>query len=724
MEIPVCQTLAAMTDPWAFNDAPPVVAGEGGVLSLVEGSSFCISAGSGDIVAGSPHGLFFRDSRVLSRFELRVNGARPELLAKATPEPFAAATVGRAAPKAGLADSTMMVFRRRWIGRGMREDIELRNVGKEPAYCLLELAVEADFADLFEVKEQRVVPTGATDVSVEGNTLVFAHARGEAIRRLHLAFADGARVSQKGTTWEVIVPAGGSWSTSIGGSVSIDGHPIEPRFKPGVEPKKAAPEEWLNRWRATVPAIETDHPSLAAVIARGAEDLGALRMFDPEHPERAVVAAGAPWFMTLFGRDSLFTSWMALPVDPDLALGVLQTLARFQGTKVDPKTEEEPGRILHEMRFGEAATLSLGGGKIYYGTADATPLFVILLGELRRWGLAPEVVDALAPNAEAAVNWLVNHGDMDGDGYIEYQRKTDHGLQNQGWKDSWDGVQFADGEIARAPIALAEVQGYAYAAYLAWAFFLDELGRSDESSVWRQRAADLKTNFNRDFWLEDKQCFAIALDADKRPVDAVASNQGHCLWTGIVAPEKAAGVAAALLAPDMFSGWGVRTMSTDSAGYNPIGYHTGTVWPHDNAMVVAGLVRYGFVDEAHLIINGMLGAAAAENGRLPELFAGLAREDFPTVVPYPTSCSPQAWAAATPLAFLRSILRLDPWMPHGQVWIAPRLLPGMTELRVDNIALGGGRVSVIVDEKGVKVEGVPDGIEVVYEPRRPLTAQT
>ncbi|MEY2398085.1 MAG: hypothetical protein QOJ00_1259 [Actinomycetota bacterium] len=713
-----------MTEPWAFADAPPVIAGEGGVLSLVEGSSFCLSSAAGDIQPGLPHGLFFRDSRLLSRFEVRLNGERPELLSNAMPEPFAGAVVARAAPQRGQADSTLMVFRRRWIGRGMREDIELRNVGKEPAQCRLELAIEADFADLFEVKEQRVTAGGSTVASVEGETLVFRHTRRGSSRAVHLQFSDDAQVTERGVSWDLTVSVDGTWSTSIGVAVSIEDHLIEARFRPGVSVEKAAPEERLNRWRAAVPAVESDHPTLSAVISRGAEDLGALRMFDPEHPDRVVVAAGAPWFMTLFGRDSLFTSWMALPVDPDLALGVLQTLARFQGTKSDPATEEEPGRILHEMRFGEAATLSLGGGTIYYGTADATPLFVVLLGELRRWGLAPQIVDALAPNAEAAVNWIVTYGDVDGDGYVEYHRKTDHGLANQGWKDSWDGIQFADGTLAEAPIALAEVQGYAYAAFLAWAYFLNELGRDDEAVEWRDRARELKRRFNEDFWLQDKQCFAMALDAHKKPVDAIASNQGHCLWAGIVAPEKAAGVAAALTAPDMFSGWGVRTMSTASAGYNPIGYHTGSVWPHDNAMVVAGLIRYGFVDEAHMIINGILDAAAMEGGRLPELFAGLARDDFPGVVPYPTSCSPQAWAAATPLAFLRSILRLDPWVPHGQVWISPELLPGMTQLRVDNIALGGARFSVSVDEAGVTVDGLPDGIELVQEPRQPLTAAT
>ncbi|MEY2467668.1 MAG: hypothetical protein QOF21_366 [Actinomycetota bacterium] len=713
-----------MTDPWTFSAEPPVLGSDGGVLSLVEGSSFCISAASGDIVAGSPHGLFFRDSRLLSRFELLLNGKRPEMLSSALPEPFAGAVVLRDRPRPGRADSTLMLFRRRWIGRGMREDIELRNVGREPSYVRLEIAVEADFADLFEVKEQRVAGGPPTAVAVDGTTMLFSHTRGDSTRTLYVTFGDGARVTDKGVTWEVIVPADGSWTTSIGASVAIEGKHIEARFVPGVPVGRAAPEERLNRWRAAVPMVDADHSHLASVIARGAEDLGALRMFDPEHPERAVIAAGAPWFMTLFGRDSLLTSWMALPIDPDLALGVLQTLARFQGTTTNAKTEEEPGRILHEMRFGEAATLSLGGGTIYYGTADATPLFVIVLGELRRWGLAPEVVDALAPNAEAAMNWLINHGDLDGDGYVEYQRKTDHGLANQGWKDSWDGIQFADGRIAEAPIALAEVQGYTYAAYLAWSYFLDELGRGDESHEWRARAVELKRRFNEDFWLEDKQCFAVALDKDKRPVDSIASNQGHCLWAGIVAPEKAAGVAAALTAPDMFSGWGVRTMSTTSDGYNPIGYHTGSVWPHDNAIVAAGLVRYGFVDEAHMIMNGILDAAGVSSGRLPELFAGLARDDFPGVVPYPTSCSPQAWAAATPLAFLRSILRLDPWVPHGQIWIAPRLLPGMTSLRVDNIALGGSRVTVVVDEKGVSVEGLPEGLELVTKPRDPLTAAT
>ena len=251
-----------------------------------------------------------------------------------------------------------------------------------------------------------------------------------------------------------------------------------------------------------------------------------------------VLAAGAPWFMTVFGRDSLLTAWMALLVDPDLALGVLQTLARFQGTEVNPRNDEQPGRILHEMRFGEAASLSLGGGSIYYGSADATPLFVMLLGELRRWGLARELVDELLPNADRALAWIEEFGDADGDGYVEYHRATERGLANQGWKDSWDGIRYADGKVAEAPIALCEVQAYVYGAYLARAHFAFEAGDTATYERYRAKAADLKEAFNRDFWVEDKGWFAVGLDADKRPIDSLTSNMGHCLWTGIVDEDR------------------------------------------------------------------------------------------------------------------------------------------------------------------------------------------
>ena len=694
----------------------------GGTVTLVEGSAFAISSRSGDVERGSAQGLFFRDTRFLSRLELRVNGAAPEALAAETPDPFSAVFVSRSRPRPGQADSTLMVFRYRYIGRGMREDIVIRNFGDEPAFCSLELLIEADFADLFEVKEGRTATAGAHTREIVDGQFVFAYRYGSVRRGARVQFSEPAQLSDDLAVFEVIVPPSGSWSTCVQLSPVIDNEEIEPRYKCGEPVERATPVERLAKWRRQVPLVDTDHDGLRTVIARSAEDLGALRIFDPDYPERAVIAAGAPWFMTLFGRDSLITAWMALLVDPELALGVLQTLARFQGETVDPRNDEEPGRILHEMRFGDAASLSLGGGRVYYGTADATPLFVMLLGELRRWGLATEAVEQLQPHAERAMAWIDEYGDRDGDGYVEYQRANDRGLYNQGWKDSWDGVRFANGEIARTPVALCEVQAYVYGAYLARAHFAAERGDAAKAERFRTKAADLKRAFNRDFWLEDKGWFAVGLDADKRPIDSLASNMGHCLWTGIVDADKAPLVAERLLSPEMFSGWGIRTLATSMRGYNPISYHCGSVWPHDNAIIAAGLMRYGFAEEAQRVIMAMLDAAWSQGGRLPELFSGLDRTEFPSVVSYPTSCSPQAWAAASPLLFLRTLLRLDPWVPHGKVWLSPALPESIGTLRVDRIPLAGRRVTVEVSDNNVKVEGLPADLELISAPRDPMTA--
>jgi glycogen debranching enzyme len=346
----------------------------------------------------------------------------------------------------------------------------------------------------------------------------------------------------------------------------------------------------------------------------------------------------------------------------------------------------------------------------------------MLLSELRRWGLAPEVVNQLLPHADRALEWIETFGDKDGDGYVEYRRSSDRGLVNQGWKDSVDAIRFANGDLAKAPIALCEVQAYVYGAYIGRAHFADEDGDADYAERYRAKAAALKEAFNRDFWLDDRQWFAMALDAEKRPVDALASNMGHCLWTGIVDEDKAAAVAEHLVGPAMYSGWGVRTLASSMIGYNPISYHCGSVWPHDNAIAAAGLMRYGFVEEAQRVILSMLDASATTQGRLPELFTGLGRDEFPSVVGYPTSCSPQAWAAASPLLFLRTLLRLEPWIPHGKVSVAPAVPDAIGRLRVDNIPLGGARVSVDVFEGNVKVEGLPPAVELITEPRHPLTA--
>jgi len=712
------------SDPWTFAGEPPPLAGSGGgVVTLVEGSSFCISGPDGDIRRDAPHGLFYRDMRFLSRLQLRVNGAEPEALASAPIDPFSARFVARSRPRSGRGDSTLMVFRSRYVGRGMRENIVVRNFGEEPAFCSLELSVEADFANLFEVKEGAVTLTGDASAEAVDGALVYRFRKGNVRRGARISCTPKPQVVGNTMVYEVIVPARGEWQTCLQVTASIDGDDVEPRYQCGEPVERATPVERLRKWRRDVPFLATEDEELRLVVNRSLEDLGALRIFDPAHPSRAVVAAGAPWFMTLFGRDSIITSWMALLVDPDLALGTLQTLSLFQGVKVDPLTEEEPGRILHEMRFGDASSLGLEGGQVYYGSADATPLFVMLLGELRRWGLAREAVDQLLPHADAAMQWIVEYGDRDGDGYIEYQRASDRGLVNQAWKDSFDGIRFANGDLPKAPIAVCEVQGYAYGAYLARAHFADELGEAEVAAAWRQRAIDLKRRFNEDFWLDDRGWFAMGLDAEKRPIDALASNMGHCLWTGIVDEDKAAIVGERLLSPEMFSGWGVRTLATTMTGYNPISYHCGSVWPHDNAIIAAGLMRYGMEKQAQQIIEALFQGAATQRGRLPELFSGLDRSEFPSMVSYPTSCSPQAWAAGSPLLCLRTLLRFDPWVPHGKVWLAPLLPAGLGPLQVQRIPLAGRRITISVEADGsCSVEGLPGEIELVTEPRHPLTA--
>jgi glycogen debranching enzyme len=519
--------------------------------------------------------------------------------------------------------------------------------------------------------------------------------------------------------WETVIPPRGRWSTCIQVTAVLGDHEVTPRYQCGHPVERSTPVARLEEWNSRMPVVSSDDDQFRQLLQRSTQDLAGLRIFDPEFPDRAVVAAGAPWFMTLFGRDSLLTSWMTMLVDPDLALGTLQTLARFQGRDVDPRTEEEPGRILHEMRFGETASLALGGGRVYYGSVDATPLFVMLVGELSRWGNRQEDVDALLPAADAALAWITDYGDKDGDGYVEYQRTTDRGLQNQGWKDSWDSMRFRDGTLAATPISLCEVQGYVYAALTARHHTATEKGDHELASSLLARAHELKRRFNEDFWVEDAEggYFALGLDRDKRPIDGVGSNMGHCLWTGIVDEDKAPLVAERLMSDGMWSGWGIRTLSAKNGGYNPISYHCGSVWPHDNALVAAGLMRYGYGSDAHQVMRGMVEASPWFGDLLPELFAGMPRAHIGFPVRYPTSCSPQAWAAASPLLFLRTMLRFEPDIRNNQLHLAPAVPDWIGTLRLERIPLLGGHLSVEVESEVVRVLDKPDDLEVVGDPR-------
>ncbi|MDX6244727.1 MAG: hypothetical protein QOE76_2450, partial [Frankiales bacterium] len=527
-----------MDEPWTFAGESPSVA-SGGMVTLVDESSFTLSGRGGDIHPGTIQGLFVLDTRLLSRLEFSVEGVVPEPLAVAVEHPFAGTFVSRVRrPGAPERESPILVVRRRYVGSGMREDLTVRNHNPYDIRLHLRLRVDSDFADLFAVKEGRAKLEGEQGHRVAGSTLYLVHRGTEILREVAFTFGDEAVVQPEGAHWQVVVPAGGSWSSCLGVSLTLDGQALPARYVCGESVDEAMPMQRIQAWRRSVPLIQTTDPALQQAIDRSLEDLGSLRLFDSDDPRRVAVAAGAPWFMTVFGRDSLLTAYMSLIADPDLALGVLQTLARFQGSKVDPHTEEQPGRILHEMRFASATSPGLSGADIYYGTVDATPLFVVLLGELHQWGVADDVVDQLLPYADRALAWIEEYGDGDGDGFLEYERVTPKGLQNQGWKDSWDGVPFADGTQPRAPIALAEVQGYVYAAYLARAHLAEDAGDEATAGRYRDKATALRRRFNEAFWLPDKGWYAMALDAGKRPVDALGSNMGHCLWSGIIDEDK------------------------------------------------------------------------------------------------------------------------------------------------------------------------------------------
>ncbi|MFP3462761.1 glycogen debranching N-terminal domain-containing protein [Arthrobacter globiformis] len=680
-----------------------------GTVTLVEGSSFCISQPNGDILPDLPHGVFHQDTRILSRWNVSVNGQSIEALTAQMTEPYRGIFAGRIPGTHGHADSPLIVERVREVGVGIQEELTIRNFSTKSADCVVVLHAEADFADLFEVKEARVQRRWQETRSVAAGRLTIS-STWRKIRKAINIDAPGAVVNSGNATYRVTVPARGYWSTFLSAVPATQEaeatDPFAPKTREGPSPMDRRRLEWV----AKIPRLQIGNRSIERTLRRSYDDLGALRIEDPRHPERVVVAAGAPWFMTLFGRDSLWASEMSLPVDPSLALGTLQTLADYQGNAVDPLSEEEPGKILHEVRLDVSSGLALGGKSVYYGSVDATPLFVAVLGSVSRWGFAKEVIQALLPNADRALDWIRDYGDKDGDGFVEYERLNNQGLINQGWKDSWDGINFADGHLAEPPLALCEVQAYVYAAYAARAWMAYDAGDEALGNELADKMALFKRRFNEHFWMPKAGYYAVALDGKKNQVDACASNMGHCLWLGLIDDDKAPLVAERLMSPEMFSGWGIRTLGSDMGAYNPASYHNGSVWPHDNAIIAAGLLRYGFVDEAQKIASALLDAAEFTGGRLPELFCGFSRDQFPEPVPYPTACSPQAWAATTPILLITSLMRYDAHISRGGMWMDPVLPKAYGDVHISNAPMGPGRITIDVQGSVPTVHGLPDNI--------------
>ena len=696
--------------PWTLDNRTR----DGGGVSLVDGTSFVVSAHSGSIVDRAAHGLFILDTRVLSRWLLGASDHEFEPLAFVPNGPFGGTFVSRLEGP-GPEEPTIVLVQRRHVGRGMREDLEVRNHGAPVSVDVI-LDVDADFAGLFDVKAGRQptdLPGGSIDVDVLDDGLLIASTTGTSTTVRSFPPPTGIDPGRRRITWSIDLGAGATWSTCVQVAVRRDDREIEPAHRCGDPVEDAIPAHRLRTWTDSAPALVSGRADLDDLVRRAVEDLGALRIFDPDHAERFVVAAGAPWFMALFGRDSLLASWMTLPFDQTLAAGVLAELADKQGHRFDGATEEEPGRILHEVRFDRLSEELLGGGNAYYGTVDATPLFVMLVAELVRWTGVTDLTRSLMPAVDAALEWIETVGDRDGDGFVEYRRTSPNGLEHQGWKDSWDGVRHGDGSVAASPIALCEVQGYAYAAYRGRAALARALGEHpDVVDRWERSATELAHRFDRSFWLGDLGAYAIGLDHRKRPIASITSNLGHLLWTGIVPPHRARDVADRLMSPELFSGWGIRTLASSNPSYNPLSYHCGSVWPHDTAIAAAGLARYGFDAEARRLTGGLLDAGSTHDGRLPELFGGFDRTDVPAPVSYPTACSPQAWAAAVPLLLVRSMLGLDPDVPNATVVLRPRIPPSIGTLTLSALTIGDRRVDIRAEGSTVEVTVDRPGLSI------------
>ncbi|MEO3752165.1 glycogen debranching N-terminal domain-containing protein [Streptomyces sp. B6B3] len=665
--------------------------------------SFAVSRPDGQFVGGAD-GFYHGERRALGR-----------LVVTAEEVPLAAVGGGvRGADRAlfrsvlrGLAEATpdpaVVLTRTRAVASGrLTETLEVVNAGALPASTRLVVAAGTDLASVPQVKSGTAVPGAAVTATDDG--LRWADDTLTVRLTSTPRAAEVEAVGDHGVLrYDVVLAPGERWRAELVCTVADTRGVPFPAPAPGTgtpwrTPELRSADRRFDRW------VDQSHA-----------DLERLLLADPERPDELFLAAGAPWFATLFGRDSIWAARMLLPLGTALADSTLRVLARRQGAVVDPRSQEEPGKILHEIRQ-DVVRLPAQGIELptrYFGTVDATPLWVLLLHDAWRWGLAPDRVAELLPHAEAALAWMSEHGDADGDGFLEYVDSTGTGLANQGWKDSGDGIRHRDGRLAEPPIALCEVQAYAHAAARGGAALLRAFGRPG-ADRWEEWADRLATAFRRRFWVEDEHgpYPAVALDHAKRPVDSVTSGLGHLLGTGLLDAEERRLVADRLARPELDCGFGLRTLSSASGGFNPLGYHTGSVWPHDTAIAVWGLAQDGFPEVAGSLAAGLVRAAERFEGRLPELFAGYGADTGVPPAPYPAACRPQAWAATAPMLVLAALLGLRPDVPGGSLRVAGGLPERYRPLRVTGLELAGRPLAVAVATDGTTRVEAPPGIAV------------
>jgi glycogen debranching enzyme len=678
--------------------------------TLKHGDTFLVIDAHGDIgaAAGTSDGLFHRDTRFLSQLELRVNGMQPLLLGSNMGEDNAIFTADLTNPDmfsmervVVLEKDTLHINRSVFVWHDtLFQRLSLRNHGAKRVELLISIAFSADFADVFEVRGMRRARRGTFSTRLNGpHEALLSYLGLDDFLRITSVYFDPlpTRLAEREARYQVTLTAHETMSFCV----AVRCNPNAPRPAPFVRSLLNAHRE-LRQAAQGAAVVQTSNPLFDKILRRSMADLAMLKTQTPQGP---YPYAGTPWYSTTFGRDGLITALQMLWVDPRIARGVLSRLAALRANTTDASSDAEPGKILHEVRFGEMAALGEVPFGLYYGSVDSTPLFVLLAGLYFERTGDVKVLAELWPAIEAALSWIDGPADRDRDGFVEYFHANENGLVNQGWKDSAEAVFHADGRLATGPIALAEVQGYVFAAKRLIARCARRLGYPDRADILEDESRRLAAHFQRAFWREELHMYALALDGAKEPCCVRTSNAGQVLFTGIARADHAATVATTLLAPDLFSGWGIRTISRREIRYNPMSYHNGSVWPHDNALIAAGLAQIGAKGAVNRIFNALFDAAThMDLHRLPELFCGFQRARNRGPTRYPVACAPQAWASAAPFCLLQAALGLEIDPAAEQLRLRnPRLPKFLDEVILRNLQVGDSSVDIAVRRDGEAV---------------------
>ena len=687
------------------------------VITISQGRTFMVTDHRGFVNTNTDQGVYAIDTRFISYYHLYINRV-PWNLINSNQLTFYASRIHLTNPKINteggeLKANTLGLTLNRTVSEGIHEEFSIVNYSGEKVKFVLELAIRSDFADIFEVKSNDIVQRGkqktqwdeqqkqirtsydnkdfhrAAIYQITNTNSPLGYANGRLFFEIELHQneewqACGDLILEHGQ--HVKKPTAGTCSYGQQSTSSAGATP-SPQTEPTSDFDKRQAE-----WQHNCTAITTSNNDLLRTYIQAVEDMGALRIYDMDVSNEAwVPAAGVPWFVTLFGRDSLTVSFQNMAVSAGFARGALQRLSEYQGKERNDWRDEQPGKIMHEIRFGELAHFHKIPFTPYYGTADATILYLIVLSETYRWTGDINILKEFQKIAEGCLNWIDNFGDLDGDGFQEYKTYSSLGYENLAWKDSWNAVVYADGSQVKQPKGLVELQGYVYDAKTRMAEAFQALGDNDKAKALQQQAETLKRNFNEKFWIEAEGCYAYGLDPDKKQITSIASNAGQCLWSGIADPDKAKRTAQRLLQDDMWSGWGIRTLSSKNPSYNPYDYQMGSVWPQDNGIIAAGFKRYGLADEANKVMRGVFDAINRfDSYRPPEVFAGIHRkgnEDFPVLYPGGANI-PQAWATGSVFHMIRTILGLRADAPNKRLYVKPTLPDWIADLEIQQLRVG------------------------------------